>query len=159
MQILDCNDTLAAGIKQSYVMKKHALSAGLLACLALTTMLTSCSKSNTLSAEEQLEGKWTMKTAIGHYTVMGSSWNDTTTFTTNDYMRFNADGTLFILESGDTTTGKWKVANSKLMITETNYMDYPNGFDISTLNSSKLQLHYAETNANNSMDQILNLEK
>jgi hypothetical protein len=129
-------------------------------------MFTVCSafamvacKKTSLTPEEQITGKWTMKTATGSYTVQGSNHQDITHFTSADYFDFKTDGSLQISETGKNYTGKWRIANNKLYITDTHYIDYANGFDVLVPNQTELQLHYTETSANTLSEQSLNLYK
>jgi hypothetical protein len=112
------------------------------------------------TTEQRITGKWTMKTAIGNYTVQGVNRKDTTRFTTADYFDFKANGTLTIVETQKTYSGNWKVVNNKLVITNTNYMDYAtNGFDIPILTSTDFQLYYTEATSAATLEQKLNLSK
>lgn len=113
----------------------------------------------TPTIESRITGKWTMKTAVGNYVTLGVPRNATTNFTASDYFDFKADGTLSISETGKTYQGKWKVVNNRLMISETNYIDYNNGFEIKSLTTSTFQLYYTETNQTGSLEQWLNLAR
>lgn len=146
---------------QSYFMKKTTIAFTLACTLASFGLLMSCTKETApLSFQQQIAGKWTIQNAIGNYTVNGSNRKDTTYFTPADYIQFNTDGTLSIHEGTNTPTGKWEINGAnKLMITETNYMDYPNGFDISVLSGSNLQLYYTEANSFSTLEQKLNLSR
>lgn len=135
----------------------------LLSFVTITYLLfavTSCKKSSHApSTESQLIGKWTMKAAIGNYTVNGNNHKDTTWFTSSDYFDFKADSTISIMETNTAYNGKWKIVGSKLFITGTNYMDYPKGFDLPVLTHNDLQLYYTETDASSSLEQKLNLSR
>ncbi|HTH82685.1 MAG TPA: lipocalin family protein [Mucilaginibacter sp.] len=123
-------------------------------------ILTGCTKQALQQpTSQQLVGKWIMKTAIGNYTVQGTNRKDTTSFTSSDYFNFKADGTLAIMESQQPHNGNWQVVNNKLYISNTDYIDYPQGFDLTTLTPTSLQLHYVESDALSSLEQTLNLSK
>lgn len=145
----------------SYFMKKTTIAFTFFGALTCFALLTSCTKETApLSLQQQIAGKWTIQNAIGNYTVYGNNRTDTTYFTPADYIQFNADGSLSIHEGTNTPTGKWEINGAnKLMITETNYMDYPNGFDISVLSGSSLQLYYTEVNSFSTLEQKLNLSR
>jgi lipocalin-like protein len=144
-------------------MKKIAPYLLLTFAIISTTALTSCNKNSSTeiaaSTEDKLEGKWIIVEAIGSYTMDGTNHKDTTAYTADDSFTFNSDNTLVITESGSTHTGKWKVTNNKLIISETNYVDYPNGFDIAVLTTANLTLSYSETDASSSLEQKLNLKR
>ncbi len=141
-------------------MKKMTLALALIGALAVG-LLSSCTKETApLSLRQQIVGKWTLQNAIGNYTVNGSNSKDTTFFTAADYIQFNGDGTLMINEGTNTPAGEWSINSAdKLIITKTNYMDYPDGFDINLTTSGSLQLHYTETNSSSTLEQTLNLSK
>jgi hypothetical protein len=104
-----------------------------------------------------------MDHANGDWCLYGNERHDTTHFSGSDFIQFNADGTLSIHDSvnegSDMLTGKWTIENNKLLILESNYMDYPGGFDITTLTSSTLQLYYKQGNATTGLEQKLNLAR
>lgn len=154
----------AATKTKSAFMKKLFFALLCVCTLAGTALFTSCNKSvSPQTSQQQIEGKWTIQSAIGYYVMADTSRRDTTYFTASDYVQFNADGTLAIHDSvndpGKTITGKWSIQNNKLLITESSYMDYPGGFDISTLTSSNLQLYYKQTDAYTTLEQKLNLTR
>jgi hypothetical protein len=95
-----------------------------LCTLGGTAFLTDCNKTVSETPQQQIQGKWTMQTAIGAYTVMSATTHDTTHFSGSDFIQFNADGTLSIHDSVneglDTLTGKWTIENNKLLISESN---------------------------------------
>lgn len=130
----------------------------LLTALLLAIVVTACKKAPQ-TTEEKLTGKWTMMTAIGNYTIQGTSHKDTTTFTANDYFDFKADGSVTIVESNKTYNGNWNITNNKLYFSNTNYIDYTSGFDISVLTRTDLQLFYTEYNYPSILEQKLNLSK
>ncbi|MDQ7948484.1 MAG: hypothetical protein REI78_16080 [Pedobacter sp.] len=109
--------------------------------------------------ESRIVGKWTMKTAVGHYVTQGVPLNQTTNFTATDYFDFRADGTLSIAETGKSYQGKWKVVGNKIIFSETNYIDYPNGFDIKILTANDFQIYYTETKQISSLEQWLNFAR
>jgi hypothetical protein len=100
-----------------------------------------------------------IQSALGDYTVQGTNWKDTTYFSDADYIQFNADSTVDILETSNAYSGKWVITNDKLVITQTSYIDYPNGFDIKQLTKTNLQLYYVTADGNGSTKQTLNLKK
>ena len=126
---------------------------------ALTALVfISCQRNNaTPSIQSQLVGKWIVKNAVSHSIVQGVPYQDTTAYTTADYLDFHADSTLTIVISGGTYTGKWSIVNSRLFISETNYMDWPNGWDLPVLTRTDLQMLYKETSQSASLDAYLNL--
>ncbi len=130
-------------------------------CLILMLSFVSCQKNSTVSASQssQIQGKWIVKEGIGNYTNYGVSYKDTTRFTSADYLDFHADSTLTIFIEGGTYNGKWQITNGKLFITETNYMDYKNGFDLPILTNTDLQLYYTESRPDIYLEQKLNLYK
>ena len=138
---------------------KRALLGILAVSALLITGLTSCEKVKDALAQKQIEGKWQMQSAIGNYTVLGENYRDTTYFTADDYVQFNADSTVTIHEDGETASGKWSLIDDKLHITETDYLDYPNGFEIRTLTNAKLELFYTEQNQIGTSEQTLILVK
>ncbi|GAA4092405.1 lipocalin family protein [Mucilaginibacter panaciglaebae] len=141
-------------------MKKTLLT--LLVAYTITTaaMFTSCTKlSEQPSQSQQILGKWTMQTAIDNYTTLGTNQKDTTAFTSADYFDFKADGTVSIMESTKAYNGKWKITNNKLVFTNTNYVDFDGGFNITTLTSTRLKIHYFQTDSTSTLDQILNFSK
>jgi hypothetical protein len=141
-------------------MKKSLLTILAVCAIVVTAALAGCTKNNSLPGQSQLiVGKWTMKSAIGKYTFQGNTIKDTTRFTSADYFDFKADGTVSTMETGEAHTGNWKIVNNKLLFTNTNYVDYATGFDITKLTSTDLQLHYAETINGADLDQILTLSK
>ena len=133
----------------------------LLACtVAMTSVLTACTRlSQQPSQSQQILGKWTMQTAIGNYTTLGTNHKDTTAFTPADYFDFKADGTVSIMESAHAYNGNWKITNNKLLFTNTNYVDFDGGFDITTLTSTRLKIHYFQTDSTSTLDQTLNFSK
>jgi len=122
--------------------------------------LTGCKKESTkISLQQKLIGKWSMKMAIGSYTVQGNKRSDTTRFTADDFIDLKANGTLSISEANIIYTGMWNIIDGKLHIARTGYMDYANGFDIPVVETNRLQLYYTETNAASLLEQKLNLGK
>jgi len=141
-------------------MKKTLLTLLIVCAVITAATLTGCQRlAQSPSQSTQLVGKWTLRTAIGSYTANGVTHKDTTTFTSADYFDYKADGTLAIVVTDSTYNGKWQIANNKLMISNTNYVDFPGGFDISTLTSNTLQLHYSVVTNSTSSDQWLNFTK
>jgi hypothetical protein len=117
----------------------------IVAALVITALMAGCTRNVTAVS---IEGKWTLQSAIGSYTVNGVNRKDTTNYnSTAYYWEINNDGTLKIVEKTGVFNGNWKLINNKLFITNTGFIDFPNGFDVSTLNSSLLQLFYTETTA------------
>jgi hypothetical protein len=140
-------------------MMKKILLAIILGCSIMGALtLTGCTKQS-LQPSQQVVGKWIMKTAIGNYTVQGTNRADTTNFTSSDYFDFKADGTLAIMESQQPHNGNWQIVNNKLYISNTDYIDYPQGFDLTSLTTTSLQLHYVEANSVSLLEQTLNLGK
>jgi hypothetical protein len=127
--------------------------------IAALSLMTSCKKNNTPSPSAQIVGKWTMVTAIGDYTTQGQNHKDTTSFTSADYFEFKADSTVSIMADEVAYNGKWKIAGTKLFITGTGYIDYPNGFDFPILTNTDLQLYYTESTTQTSLEQKLNLKR
>lgn len=139
---------------------KHLLSSITMTCTVVVLLaLASCKKTNPPSLSDQIVGKWTMVTAIGNYTVQGYNHKDTTAFTANDYFDFRSDGTLSIMETEKAYNGKWKITGTKLIITETGYMDYGNGFDLPILTKTDLQIYYTDTTSQSTLELKLNLKK
>ncbi|QQL49354.1 hypothetical protein [Mucilaginibacter ginkgonis] len=127
--------------------------------ILLAAVIISCKKVSSvqLAQQQQIIGKWSIKNAIGSYTVLGSNRKDTTKYTASDYFNFKADGSLTIVETNTTYKGNWKINNNKLYITNTGYIDYASGFDLPVLTATDLQLYYTETNPTNTLEQKLNL--
>lgn len=155
---------------KSTLMKKIVYTLLCLCTLAGTSALTSCNKTiPPLTPAQQIVGKWTIETAIGNHVMHDmhggpdTPSSDTTFFTAADFMQFNADGTLFIHdtvnEGTDSLTGKWKITNDKLYMTESGYLDDPSGFDISTLTNHKLQLSWTQSGSYISTELLLNLNR
>jgi hypothetical protein len=143
-------------------MQKRLTGIIAMGIIAAAFTFTSCKKDNeAIAPKQQITAKWTMESATGIYSYMGQSYKDTTYFTAADYVQFNADGTLAIKEDGEDYTGKWTLdsTNTKLVITESDYLDYNGGFDITKISGSQLQLHYKQTTAGASTEQTLNLKK
>lgn len=141
-------------------MKKTFLSLTVLASFAALVAFTGCKKDAApLNLQQQITGKWTLQSAVGYYVVMGNARRDTTYYSPADYFQFNADGSLTIHEGTNDVSGKWKIENDKLMISETNYMDYPNGFALSVITNNNLQLYYTEQDQVSTLEQKLNLAK
>lgn len=140
---------------------KKLLSSAVLGTVVLAFLsLSSCSKqTDDPTPEEQITGKWTMREAIGSYTMNGMNHKDTTRYTANDYFEFKSDGTLSIIETNTTYNGNWNITGGKLYITNTGYMDYSRGFDLPVLTQSDLQLYYTESANNSTLEQKLNLTK
>jgi hypothetical protein len=139
-------------------MKKNYFSI-LFACTLLGVAFVSCTKNSIPPKQETIVGKWVIQSALGDYTVQGTNWKDTTYFSDADYIQFNADSTVDILETSNAYSGKWVITNDKLVITQTSYIDYPNGFDIKQLTKTNLQLYYVTADGNGSTKQTLNLKK
>lgn len=143
---------------------KNAISAVLM-ILAMAVGLTSCKKDspadteNALTVEQKLAGKWALKTAIGNYNMFGNKRTDTTRFSSSDYIEFKADGTVDILASTNAYSGKWKVLNNKLIFSDTNYIDYTDGYSIPVLTGHELQLYYFESNTFQSTEEKLILAR
>jgi hypothetical protein len=135
----------------------------LVVCAVIATAtLTSCTRQTQQQMQTQSQlivGKWTLKTALGNYTTQGDNHKDTTQFTTADYFEFKADGTLAIMETGKAYNGNWKITNNTLFITNTQYLDYTNGLDISSLTATDLKLHYVEVTTLSTLEQTLILKK
>lgn len=113
--------------------------------LAVTTLVTfaSCKKNSTPpSLADQITGKWYMQAAIGNYTNYGDNHKDTTTFTGVDYFDFKADSTVSIWAENTAYAGKWSIVNNRLFITGSNYLDNSDGWDVSKLTKTDLQLYY-----------------
>jgi hypothetical protein len=144
---------------------KKTLSITIAICVVLyVCIFTSCQTTPPVTPTPQtlaqkIVGKWTLKEAIGNYTIDGVSNKDTTRFTTADYFEFKADGTLAIIETGKPYNGNWKITNNKLFITNTSYMDYAAGFNLPILTANDLQLYYTESNSFSTLEQKLNLTK
>lgn len=138
-------------------MKKLITPVLFLGVLAIFT--TGCNKNVEVPLEQQITGKWTIESAIGNYTMMGVSTQDTTWYTSEDFVEFKQDGSLNIEESNTPYNGKWKIEGDKLIISETSYMDFPGGFVISKNTGAQLQLHYSFTSDVSSAEQYLNLKK
>ncbi len=121
--------------------------------------LVSCTRSNLAppSPSTEILGKWTVKNACGSYTDYGVNRKDTTWFTVDDYFDFKADSTLLIMMDGESHNGKWQITNSRLYITQTNYMDLTGGFALPILTNSDLQLLDTSSGENTYLDQRLNL--
>jgi hypothetical protein len=143
-------------------MKKILLSLSIVLSVVLTYTLTGCTNlptvTPTLTTEQKLVGKWTVKDAIGDYTVHGNNHKDTTRFTAADYFDFRADGTITIFMEGVAYNGNWKVTNNKLKFTNTNYMEYAS-FDLPILTAHDLQIYLKEVNTVSTLEQKLNLKK
>jgi hypothetical protein len=121
--------------------------------------LVSCTRSNLAppSLSTKILGKWIVKNACGSYTDYGVNRKDTTWFTVNDYFDFKADSTLLIMMDGESHNGKWQITDSRLYITQTNYMDFAGGFGLPILTNSDLQLWDTASSENTYLDQRLNL--
>lgn len=128
--------------------------------LTVLTFLISCQRNNSVAPSQsaQIIGKWTVKDAIGQYTLSGQVQNDTTTFAAPDYFDFRSDNTVTIVMEDSTYNGNWQITNNRLLFTGTNYLDaYVKGFMLPVLNSNTLQLEYQDTTAGNALDQKLDL--
>ncbi|MBC7400649.1 MAG: hypothetical protein H7289_11955 [Mucilaginibacter sp.] len=143
-------------------MKKILLGLAITLTITLTYTLTGCRNlppiTPTLTTEQKLVGKWTVKNAIGDYTTQGNNHKDTTYFTAADYYDFRADGTITMFMEGVAYTGNWKVTNGKLKFTNTNYMEYAS-FDLPILTTTNLQIYLKEVTNITSLEQKLNLTK
>lgn len=130
-------------------------------CIAITFCLISCQKDNEAPRplSSQIIGKWIMKEAIGNYTNYGVNRKDTTWFTSAEYFDFHADGTIVIEFEGDTYTGTWKITNNKLFLSDTHFMDYSHGYDLTILTNTDLQLYYTETHPDIYLEQKLNFHR
>lgn len=140
-------------------MKKINFITSIACLIFLLTTTIGCKKSNVQTTSQKITGKWTLKNAIGNYTVLGSNRKDTTTYTSADYFDFKANGALSITVNNNNYTGQWIITNNKLIITGTNYIDFANGFNISILTSSALQLDYKVTDSISNSEQILNFNR
>lgn len=129
-----------------------------LAVLVISSF-ASCKKESEASTQEKLAGKWTMESAIGTYTYQGQTEHDTTYFTSSDFVQFNADGTVIVSDADSTYSGKWKLSDKTLTFTDTQYMDYPNGFTITEITNTKLQLYYKQQEGTTSLEQKITLKK
>jgi hypothetical protein len=74
-------------------------------------------------------------------------------------MDFKSDGSITIVETGKTYNGKWAITNDKLILSNTGYMDFPNGFELPVLTTTDLQLYYKITDAVGVTILKLNLKK
>src|SRR5262245_21079148 len=110
--------------------------------LAITTLVffASCKKNSTPpSLADQINDKWYMQQAVSG--GGGNSQRDTTNFTGADYFDFKADGTLDIsANEGTSYPGKWSISGTKLIISETGYLDNSKGWDMPILTKTNLQL-------------------
>ena len=140
-------------------MKKLLIATILLTIIGL--FITGCTDPPVIAPtiSTRIIGKWTMKTAIGNYTTLGTNYKDTTTFSANDYFEFKVGGDVTIVESGTTYNGTWKVTNDKLYFSGTNYIDNASGFSVSVLTANTLQLYHSEVNSVATVEQTLNLTK
>lgn len=136
-------------------MKKISVVIICLCTVAIIGLFSGCQQENSPT----INGKWIIKEAIANSTANGVNWKDTTRYTSSDYFEFNTDGTLTIVETAKTYHGKWRLSNNKLFITETNYIDFPSGFDLPILTNTDLQLYYTETNSSASIEEKLNLTR
>lgn len=140
---------------------KKSLSAFTVFMLSILIYFSSCEKADnpatTLSS--QILGKWIVTEAIGSYTDYGVNRKDTTRYSSDDYFDFHADSTLSIVVEGATHNGRWQIANSKLIISDTRYMDRPRGLELPVLTNTDLQLYYTETHADSYLEQKLNLRR
>ena len=114
--------------------------------IAITTV-TGCRRTiPTPNYQTMIVGKWTMKTALGHFVTSSGTRDETTNFKATDYFDFKADGTITIFENGITYNGKWRLDSSnKVIFSETRYLDTVTGFEIRILNATTLQLFKTET--------------
>jgi hypothetical protein len=128
-------------------MKRNIFLLLILCSIGVFTATIGCRRSIvTPNNQTLILGKWTMNTAQGHYVTAGVTRDETTTFKPADYFEFRADGTVTIVENGITYNGKWKIdGSSKIIFSETNYIDTVTGFTIKTLTASNLQLFKVET--------------
>jgi hypothetical protein len=134
-------------------MRRISFIALLVAAIVVSVLAGGCTRNVTAVS---IEGKWTLQSAIGSYTVNGVNRKDTSNYnSTAYYWEINNDGTLKIVEKTGVFNGNWKLVNNKLFITNTGFIDFPNGFDVSTLNSNLLQLYYTETTVSTFSEQKL----
>lgn len=126
-------------------MKKRFSIVFSVAAIVAVVIMSGCTR-NVTSAS--IEGKWTIQSAIGNYTINGINHKDTSYYNSPSYYwEIKSDGTLKISEKTGVFNGNWKLDNGKLFITNTGFIDFPKGFDVSTLSTSLLQLFYVETTA------------
>ncbi len=127
-------------------MKKLLYPVAISSLFAVFLTLTSCEREelDPPPVEDLLVGKWTFEAAIGNYTNYGVNRKDTTWFTNDDYFDFKADGTISIMASGVSYNGTWKITGERLFFTNTHYVDYTTGFELSILTQSDLQLHHTQ---------------
>ena len=119
----------------------------LLMIMVAVVALSGCRSNTPATLQTKIVGKWTMKTSTT--TTSGTvSGNTSGTYTANDYYKFNADGTINIMDTGVAYNGNWTINSSnKLIITGTgpNYLDSYSAFDIPVLTANTLQLTYVST--------------
>lgn len=108
--------------------------------------------------ETKIIGIWTIKNVIGLYSLMGQMRRDTTEYTSRDFIMFNSDGSLNIIEGSTIATGTWKITDNKLAISGTNYMDSA-GFEIHLRNSHELCIHRKINDSIGMTEQWVNLKK
>lgn len=142
-------------------MKKLFCPIAAISMFVTCLVLTSCKKDQAQpSMENQIVGKWTIDAAIADLTDYGVSQEDTTVFTANDYFDFKADGTLSIMATGVAYQGNWKITGDTLVFTNTNYIDFPGGFVVLSLDQSDLKLsHTQNTPPDHYLDEKLNLKR
>jgi hypothetical protein len=132
-------------------MRKNSFVALAISAIVIIALMSGCTRNVTAVS---IEGKWTLQALTGSYTVNGVNHKDTTHYnSTAYYWEINNDGSLKIVDLQGTFNGKWQLVNGKFVITNTGYIDFPGGFDVSTLTSNELQLYYTVTTASTFSEQ------
>jgi hypothetical protein len=146
---------------------KKSLSPVTVSCALLFLLaVVACQRSVTTpppppppTLQSKIVGQWTITAAIYNSTQYGVTVLDTIPFTSADYCDFKADSTLSIMANGVAYNGNWQIDSFKLFISGTNYLDNPSGYTLPILDQHNLQLYYASSAPNVSLEETLNLTK
>ncbi len=133
------------------------------ALVALSLAISGCrTNNNPVTNQVKIIGKWTMISSTTSTTGTITS-NTSGNYTANDYHEFKADGTIKIMDNGNTYNGTWTInSNNKLIISGTgpNYYDsFTAGFDLPVLTTNNLKMVYVSTLNGATTTFTLNLAK
>ena len=112
----------------------------------LIAFLPACKKTDNLTPQQKLLGKWHLQTILTHDHIAGADHTSTYTGTANDYVDFRSDGKVYSNVQGQPDTSFYALTgDTKLEIFSTNYSD---SYDVKTLTSSTFVV-YVKTSYNN----------
>jgi hypothetical protein len=144
-------------------MKRTLLNLMAVCALIFAVTLTSCKKDKaetpTQSQSDKLVGKWIWNNTMANITMQGTTQKDTINYTGGQYYQFNANGTVDIGSTLTTGSASWKIVNNKLQIYTADKLSPGDGYDISTLTGTTLQLHYIQADAGSTVEAWLNFTK